>query len=48
MEYGALEKLAKLNQVSVFKHKGNWECMDHERDVKYLNDLYSNNAAFWI
>ena len=48
LEYGALEKLAKLNQVSVFKHNGNWECMDHERDVKYLNDLYANKAAFWI
>ena len=48
LEYGALEKLASLSQVSVFKHKGNWECMDHERDVKYLNDLYNSDAAFWI
>lgn len=48
LEYGVLEKLARLNQVSVFKHKGNWECMDHERDVKYLNDLYNKNSAFWI
>ena len=47
LEFGALEKLAKERQVMFFKHKGNWECMDHERDVKYLNDLYNNNSAFW-
>jgi glucose-1-phosphate cytidylyltransferase len=31
----------------VYKHEGNWECMDHERDLKYLNDLWNNNQAFW-
>jgi len=46
-EIGALEKLLKNEQVMVFKHQGNWECMDHERDVKHLNDLWNNNNAFW-
>lgn len=46
-EFNALEKLAKEGEVMVYKHNGQWECMDHERDVKYLNDLWNDNKAFW-
>ena len=28
-------------------NKGKWECMDHERDVQYLNELWKNGKAFW-
>ena len=31
----------------VYKHAGEWECMDHERDVVYLNKLWAENKAFW-
>jgi glucose-1-phosphate cytidylyltransferase len=47
LEIGAFEQLVKNNQVMVFKHEGNWECMDHERDVEYLNNLWNKNKAFW-
>lgn len=46
-EIGPLERLAKNGQVMVYKHEGNWECMDHERDVVYLNELWKENKAFW-
>lgn len=46
-EYGPLEKLAKAGEVMVYKHTGNWECMDHERDVVHLNRLWSEKEAFW-
>ncbi len=46
-EYGPLEKLASKGEVMVYKHDGNWECMDHERDVEYLNKLWNENKAFW-
>ena len=46
-EIGALEKLASLNEVMVYKHGGRWECMDHERDVKHLNNLWNDDKAFW-
>ena len=46
-ESGAVELLAKKSEVMVFKHEGNWECMDHERDVQYLNELWKNGKAFW-
>ena len=46
-ETGPLEMLAKTGQVMVYKHEGNWDCMDHERDVVYLNELWKENKAFW-
>jgi glucose-1-phosphate cytidylyltransferase len=46
-EFGPLEKLAKEGEVMVYKHDGEWECMDHERDVVHLNKLWNENKAFW-
>jgi glucose-1-phosphate cytidylyltransferase len=46
-ESGAVEQLANQGEVMVYKHEGNWECMDHERDVQYLNKLWDNDQAFW-
>ena len=46
-EFGALDKLTDQGEVMVYKHRGNWECMDNERDVSHLNDLWENNKAFW-
>mgnify|MGYP001272327371 CR=1 FL=1 len=46
-EFGPLEKLANEGEVMVYKHIGNWECMDHERDVIQLNRLWNENKAFW-
>ncbi len=46
-EIGALEILAKKGKIAVFKHKGNWACMDHERDVKYLREIWDKERAFW-
>ncbi|MFX1328519.1 MAG: glucose-1-phosphate cytidylyltransferase [Promethearchaeota archaeon] len=47
LEYGILEDLTARGEVMVYKHKGNWACMDHERDVNHLNKLWNNNKAFW-
>lgn len=46
-EYGPLENLAKKGEVMVYKHTGQWECMDHQRDVVYLNKLWNEKKAFW-
>jgi glucose-1-phosphate cytidylyltransferase len=46
-EIGPLEQLAESGQVMAYKHEGNWECMDHERDIIYLNQLWKDNKAFW-
>ncbi len=47
LEYGILEDLTSKGEVMVYKHEGNWACMDHERDLDHLNKLWNNNQAFW-
>ena len=46
-EIGPLEELAQSEEVMVYKHEGDWECMDHGRDVAYLNKLWHKKKAFW-
>ncbi len=46
-EFGSLEELAKMGQVMAYKHEGRWECLDHERDRIFLNDLWREGKAFW-
>ena len=46
-EYKVLEELVKLNEVMVYKHNGSWECMDNQRDMEHLNNLWKSKKAFW-
>jgi len=47
LEYGPFERLAREGQLMVYKHTGNWACMDTMRDMDYLNGLWNNGKAFW-
>jgi glucose-1-phosphate cytidylyltransferase len=47
LEYGAFEKLAEKGEVMVYKHLGDWECVDTERDYNHLNKLWDEGQAFW-
>lgn len=47
LEIGAFDKLAKEDQMMVYKHTGEWSCMDTLRDTEYLNKLWNENKAFW-
>lgn len=47
LEYETFEKLVPLGEVMIFKHLHNWECIDTERDLKHLNELWSTGKAFW-
>jgi len=42
-----LEKLAADNQLSVYKHKGFWKCMDTLRDKIELEQLWNSNNSTW-
>ncbi len=42
-----LERLAKDNQLSAYRHEGFWQSMDTLRDVKYLNGLWEHGQAAW-
>jgi len=46
-EFGVLEDLAARGEVMVYEHRGFWECVDTERDLNYLNKLWSQNKAQW-
>ena len=46
-EKGPLEKLAGQGQLMVYRHEGDWACMDTLRDNEYLNSLWEENNAFW-
>jgi glucose-1-phosphate cytidylyltransferase len=42
-----LEKLAKVEQLSAYKHFGFWKCMDTLRDKIDLNQMWDNGNAKW-
>lgn len=46
-EVGPLERLAASGQAMAYRHEGSWDCMDHERDIIYLNELWRTGKAFW-
>jgi len=47
LEIGTLDTLAVEGKVAVFRHEGLWACVDHERDLNYLEALWRKNNAFW-
>jgi len=47
LEQRPLKTLAADRQLNVFKHPGNWACMDTQRDVEMLNRAWTDGKAFW-
>ena len=41
-------KLLKENQINSYKHSGQWQMIEKEKDVKDLNKLWTNNEAYWL
>ena len=48
LERDPLEKLAKINQLSAYKHFGFWQCMDTRRDRDQLIKLVNMNKYPWL
>ncbi len=48
LEGEPLQKITSLNQLSVYKHKGFWQCMDTYREYVLLNELWNNNPPWKI
>ena len=46
-ESDVLEQIASENELTSYKHKGFWECMDTIKDKNNLNNLWNNNKALW-
>ncbi|MBN4066865.1 glucose-1-phosphate cytidylyltransferase [Simkania negevensis] len=47
LEKKPLAELAKDNQFEIYKHPGFWACMDTQRDMARLNELWSQGQAPW-
>lgn len=47
LEYGTLERIAAEGQLMVYKHKGFWACMDTQRDMDALNEMWASGQATW-
>lgn len=46
-EQEPLVKLAEINQLMAYEHKGFWQPMDTLRDKIYLNELWEKDKAPW-
>lgn len=47
LEHEPLEGLGKSGQLSVYLHEGFWQCMDTQRELDILNELWRNKNAPW-
>jgi glucose-1-phosphate cytidylyltransferase len=47
LEREPLERLARDEQLAIFKHDGFWQCMDTLRDLQYLDGLWRGGRAPW-
>lgn len=47
LEHEPLGNLASDGELSVYKHSGFWQCMDTQREVDLLNELWKHGNAPW-
>ena len=47
LEREPLEKLTSDGELKAFHHEGFWQCMDTNRDYKYLTELWESGRAPW-
>ena len=47
LERDPLVKLARDGELSMYKHRGFWACMDTQRDREHLNKLWASGQAPW-
>lgn len=47
LEREPLTKLSADSQLSVYKHDGFWQCMDTQRELNILNELWNKGDAPW-
>jgi len=48
LEKRPMDELVKMNQLTLFKHEGFWQCMDTYRDYQHLNRLWREGAPWKI
>ena len=48
LEEEPITKLVNENQLSMYKHKNFWQCMDTYRDFELLNEMWNTNPKWKI
>lgn len=48
LEENPVNKLVEKSELSVYRHKGFWQCMDTYRDYEMLNDMWRENPKWKI
>jgi glucose-1-phosphate cytidylyltransferase len=48
LEKGPLIHLADDRELALFKHRGFWACMDTQRDLDQLNQVWDSGRAPWM
>ena len=46
-EQGPMQRLAQEGQLMSFYHDGFWQCMDTQREMKKLEELWQSGKAPW-
>lgn len=48
LEKTIFSNLVKDREICVYEHGGFWQCLDNDREHKFLNDLCATNSEFWF
>jgi glucose-1-phosphate cytidylyltransferase len=48
LEREPLEKLSKDGELSVYLHEGFWQCMDTQRELDILSEMWLRKRAPWV
>ncbi|MCF7843476.1 NTP transferase domain-containing protein [Candidatus Gracilibacteria bacterium] len=48
LEQDIFKSLVNDRQLSIFEHFGFWQCIDNEREYRFLNKLSEENSEFWL
>ncbi len=47
LEYGPMRKMAEMDELAAFEHRGFWQCMDKLYDQQLLEKLWYGGNAPW-
>lgn len=47
LEEGLLTDLSSKKQLAIYQHNGAWGCVDTQRELQEMNNLWNSDKAFW-
>jgi glucose-1-phosphate cytidylyltransferase len=46
-EQASIPKMVENQKACAYKYYGNWQCVDTQKDLNLLTDMWNNKNAFW-